>query len=310
MAVKGDMSVIRWFPALVILVGVACAQSPVSSPAPLVAERGRNDGEMNAVTPNPLSPGGATSARPRLEVPPLPPGKATMIGGTIERVDHVRDRLVLQAFGGKRTAVLFDERTRVFRDGKTTSVDDLKNGERAYVDTSLDGVDIFARNIRISASGPTGQSSGQIVAYRPTTGELTVRDEISPDPVSMRIANNTVIMHGDRAVRADELRPGTLVTLAFSPRGGELPVVRQISILASPGTVFVFTGRVDHIDLRRGLLVITDPRDNKSYDVYVDPASHHLTRNLRPGIDVTVQTTFDGRRYQSRSITVNSVSAK
>jgi len=303
------MSVTRWLPALVILLGVACAQSPASSP-PLVAETGTNDGTINTVSPNSIIPGDAGSARPRLEIPPLPSGKTTLIGGTIQKVDHVRDRLILQAFGGKRTAVLFDERTRVYRDGKTTSVDDLKNGERAYVDTALDGVDIFARNIRISAGGPTGQSSGQIVAFQPKNGELTVRDEISPDPVTMRVANNTVIVHGDRTVQADELRPGTLVTLAFSPRSGELPVVRQISILASPGTVFVFTGRIDHIDLRRGLLVLTDPRDNKSYDVYFDPASRHLTRDLRPGVDVTVHAGFDGTRYQSREITVNSVSAR
>jgi hypothetical protein len=305
------MSVIRWLPGLVILAGVACAQSPASSP-PLVAEKeaGTSDAAINTVSPNTISPGDAGSARPRLEIPPLPPGKTTLIGGTIQKVDHVRDRLVLQAFGGKRTAVLFDERTHVYRDGKTTSVDDLKNGERAYVDTALDGVDIFARNIRVSAQGPTGQSSGQIVAFRPKSGELTVRDEISPDPVTMRVASNTVIMHGDRSVRMDELRPGTLVTLAFSPRSGELPVVRQISILASPGSVFVFTGRIDHVDLRRGLLVLTDPRDNKSYDVYFDPAARHLTRDLRPGLDVTVQAGFDGTRYRSREITVNSASPK
>ena len=304
------MSVTRWLPGLVILVGMACAQSPASSP-PLVAETGTNDAAVNTILADTVSSGDECSARPaRLEIPPLPPGKTTLIGGTIQKVDHVRDRLILQAFGGKRTAVLFDERTRVYRDGKTTSVDDLKNGERAYVDTALDGVNIFARNIRISAQGPTGQSSGQIVGFRPKSGELTVRDEISPDPVTMRVADNTVILHGDQTVRADQLRPGTLVTLAFSPRSGELPVVWQISILASPGTVFVFTGRIDHIDLRRGLLVLTDPRDNKSYDVYFDPASRHMTRDLRPGVDVTVQAGFDGKRYQSREITVNSVGAR
>src|ERR1700704_3962810 len=100
------MSVIRWLPGLVILVGVACAQSPASSP-PLVAEKeaGTSDAAINTVSPNTIE----GSARPRLEIPPLPPGKTTLIGGTIQKVDHVRDRLILQAFGGKRTAVLFDE---------------------------------------------------------------------------------------------------------------------------------------------------------------------------------------------------------
>src|SRR5438874_9089377 len=99
------MSVIRWLSAWMILLGVACAQSAVSSP-PLLAETGSSEAAINPVTPNPISSGDASSARPRFDVPPLPPGKTTLIGGTIERVDHVRDRLVLQAFGGKRTAVL------------------------------------------------------------------------------------------------------------------------------------------------------------------------------------------------------------
>jgi hypothetical protein len=148
------------------------------------------------------------------------------------------------------------------------------------------------------------------VAFRPGTGELVVREELSPDPVTMRVADNAVIMQGDHNVRVDELRPGTLITLAFTPRNGDSPLVRQISILASPGTVFVFSGRIDHIDVRRGLLVITDPRDNKSYDVHFDPASRQLTQNLRQGVDVTVQAGFDGTRYQSREITVNSVNTK
>lgn len=301
---------IRLWLSLVFLVGVGWAQS-APSPSPLVANtRNNNDAAINTVTPNGVSPRDAGSSRPVADIPALPKGKTTLIGGTIQKIDHVRDRLVLQAFGGKRTAVLFDERTRVFRDGKAASLDDLKDGQRAYVDTTLDGIDIFARNIRISARGPTGQSSGQIVAFHPGSGELVVREELSPDPVIMHVANNTVILQGDRSARVEELRPGALITLAFTPRNGEAPLVQQISILASPGTVFVFTGRIDHIDFRNGLLVLTDPRDNKSYDVHFDPSSRQLTQNLRQGIDVTVQAGFDGTRYQSREITVNPVSAR
>jgi hypothetical protein len=240
----------------------------------------------------------------------MPGGKTTLLGGTIQRVDHVRDRLVLQVFGGGRTAVLFDERTNVFRDGKGASLDDLKNGERAYVDTTLDGTAIFARNIRIAAQGPTGQSSGQIVDFRPGSGELIVRDTISPEPVKMRLAANAVIQQGDRTAQSSELRPGTLVSLAFTPGNGEAPMVRQISILALPGAAFAFAGRVEHLDIRRGLLVLVDPRDNKSYEVYFDPNARNLTRDLRQGVDVSVQASFDGTRYQSRDITVISGSAK
>jgi len=269
---------------------------------------------VNALSSNTVSPGDIEPVRPLpanpAGIPPLPGGKVTLLGGTIQKVDHIRDRLTLQVFGGDRTAVLFDERTRVFRDGKSATLDDLKNGERAYVDTTLDGTQIFARNIRVVAQLPTGQSSGQIVDYRPGSGELIVRDTISPEPVKMRLAGNAVILQGDRIAGPAELKAGTLVTLAFTPGNGEAPIVRQISILALPGAAFIFSGRIDHLDLRRGLLVVVDPRDNKSYEVYFDPTARHLARDLRQGVDVTVQATFDGRRYQSREIAVNSVSAK
>jgi hypothetical protein len=294
---------------LVILGGVACAQTP-ASPSPLVASKAANSATSNTVSPNVIAPRDEGSVRPLPDMPPLQPGKVTLMGGTIQKVDHLRDRLVLQVFGGKRMTVLFDERTHVFQDGKPVSVDAMKNGERAYVDTTLDGVDIFAKNIRVSVQGPTGQSSGQIVDFRPRHRELIVRDALSPDSITMHLADDAVIMQGDRTVRPEELRPGTLVNLAFSPSSGKTPVVRQISILATPGAMFVFAGRIEHVDLRRGLLVVSDPRDNKTYDVYFDPASRHLAQSLRPGVDVTVQATFDGARYQSRDITVNSASAK
>ena len=305
---------IRVLSSVAILTSLVCAQSTAPA-SQLVANRASDAANsVNALSSNTVSPGDIEPVRPLpanpAGIPPLPGGKVTLLGGTIQKVDHIRDRLTLQVFGGDRTAVLFDERTRVFRDGKSSTLDDLKNGERAYVDTTLDGTQIFARNIRVVAQLPTGQSSGQIVDYRPGSGELIVRDTISPEPVKMRLAGNAVILQGDRIAGPADLKAGTLVTLAFTPGNGEAPIVRQISILALPGAAFIFSGRIEHLDLRRGLLVVLDPRDNKSYEVYFDPTARHLARDLKQGVDVTVQATFDGRRYQSREIAVNSVSAK
>jgi len=240
----------------------------------------------------------------------MPDGKVTLLGGTIQKVDHIRDRLLLQVFGGGRTAVLFDERTNISREGKSGSLDDLKTGERAYVDTMLDGTAIFARNIRIAGQVPQGQSSGQIVAFQPGSRELSIRDTISPEPVKMILASNAVIRKGDATVTPSELRAGILATLTFSPGTGGDPVVQQVSILATPGQDYVFAGRIEHLDLRRGLLVLVDPRDNKSYDVYFDPASRHVTRDLRQGVNATVQASFDGSRYQTHNVIVNAAVAK
>jgi hypothetical protein len=248
-------------------------------------------------------------SRPLPGLPPLPSGHATLIGGLVQSVDHVRDRIVVQAFAGRRMVVLFDERTRIFRDGKPTTFDDLKKGDRAYVDTTLDGKDVFARNIRISTQGPTGGGSGQIVAFDPSKGELTLRDSLSPEPVTLHVPANATVLNGSRTATTAELQPGALVSVTFSPAAGNSPTIRQISIIAAPGTSFVFAGRVEHLDLRRGLLVISDPRDNKSYELYFDQA-HRLPPGLRQGANVTVQASFDGKRYQSRDITVNALSVE
>jgi hypothetical protein len=284
--------------SLLVLVGLAYAQEPASS-EPLVA----HDATHQAAGATVVKQAG-TLASP--DVPPLPAGKPTLLGGTIQKVDHVRDRLVLEVFGGDRTSVLFDERTHVFRDGTPASLDDLKTGQRAYVDTTLDGTNIFARNIRIAGKIPTGQSSGQIVDFQPNSGELMVRDLLSTEPIKMRLATGAVILHDNRPARPSELQRGALVTLAFTPGNSGPPIVQRVSILASPGSAFVFLGRIEHLDFHRGILVLIDPRDNKSYEIYFDPAARRLSRDLRIGATVTVQASFNGSRYEGHDIAVNA----
>ena len=70
-------------------------------------------------------------------------GKSTLIGGTIQSLDHVRDRAMIRAFGGGDVIVLFDARTQVYHDGTAASARDLQAGQRVYVDTALAGTDIL-----------------------------------------------------------------------------------------------------------------------------------------------------------------------
>jgi hypothetical protein len=107
-----------------------------------------------------------------------------------------------------------------------------------------------------------------------------------------------------------DLRPGSLVSLKFSPSLKGPGMVREISILAGPGGTFVFAGRISHLDLHIGLLVLVDPRDSKSYDIHFDPAMNGIQDRLYEGGDVTVTTTFDGANYIASSIAVNAVPAK
>lgn len=289
----------RFMFGIIVLASVAAAQTAPSTSS-LVAKNG-------AVAPSAVSPAANTVRQnPSLGVPPLPKGKTTLMGGTIRRVDHVRDRLMLDVFGGGHTVILFDERTRVFRESDAAHVEDLRDGQRAYVDTTLDGTAVFARNIRVVAAVPTGQGNGQIVDFAPSSGELTLRDGLSPRPVKMRLATSAQILKGDQPVAAAELRPGTLVALDFSPGVKGEASVNRISILASPGATFGFSGRVEHLDLHRGLLVLVDPRDNQSYEVYIDSKTPASVRDIHEGADISIATTFDGSHYVIQTVTSNS----
>ena len=282
---------------LLLLGGLVYAQGVATTPSLAANEAGGA-----GLQPTVKSDTGSVS-----DLPPLPPSKATVLGGTIRVLDHLRDRMILQIHGGGRTVVFFDERTRVCRDGQAASLDELKNGDRVYVDTVLDGTRIFARNISLATSGAIGRTDGQVVSFEPSSGELTLRDTISLVPWKMRLTPETVILRGDRPASPAELRRGTLVAAAFLPRSDGRVVVRQISILASPGAAFIFSGRLVHVDLHRGLLVLMDPRDQKSY-VYFNPTVRALSHDIREGADVTVSATFDGNHYAAQSITLNSVS--
>ncbi|MGA9528742.1 MAG: DUF5666 domain-containing protein [Terriglobales bacterium] len=236
---------------------------------------------------------------------PPPAGRTTVVGGILGSLDQVRDRLTLKIFGGGHLTVLFDERTQLFRDGKAKSLDELKNGDRVYIDTTLDGDSVFARNIRISSAPQTGQGDGQVIAFDPRNGDLLLRETLVPVPVKMRLTSDAIVLRENQAVDVSRLSPGTLVSIVFEPGKNGEASVRKISIVASPGAICGFSGRVEYIDLHTGLVAVVDPRNNKSYDIHFEPGSA-MIRELHEGTNISVQASFDGTRYEARTLTLHS----
>jgi Domain of unknown function (DUF5666) len=239
------------------------------------------------------------------DLPPVPRANATLVGGTLEHLDRVRDQVTVRVFGGGTVKALFDPRTHVYRGSKEVTVADLHEGERIYLDTILDGTSVFARSIRLNAPTAVGESQGVVTRYRADRGELTIRDGISPNPVDVRLSPSTKFMQGNREVSASTLVPGTLVSVDFSSQGNGRGVARQVSILALPGTRYIFSGQVVHIDLRRGLLVLNSSTDRKTYELYLEPSSTP-DDNLHPGTIVTVVANYENSRYVVHNLTVNS----
>jgi hypothetical protein len=312
----GALAIRKYVIIAVILGGVAWGQSTSSpsiqelSPNQVSADEGSGDqpgttqpaenGAENVVDPASLIP----------DLPSLPKAKASLIGGNIGHLDRVRDELTIRVFGGGHVKTLFDPRTHVLRDGKPISTEDLKPGERVYVDTILVNGQIFARNIRVSGSNPQGQGQGVVLSYHPENGDLLVRDLLSPKPMKLRVNSSSKILRNGQQASTRDLVPGTLLALRFEPEPHGESVAREISILITPGTQFTFSGRVSFLDLRTGLLVVTSSADHKPYEIHFDPSALQLNPNLHEGSEVTVLTRYDGNQYVARGLTVESNSPK
>ncbi len=238
--------------------------------------------------------------------PPLPKENATLIGGTIQHLDRVRDVLTLHAFGGGSMKIEFDPRTEIYLNGNPGGTADLHQGDRIYADTILNGDRIFARAIHLRNTSTGGESQGTIVAYHPNRNELLLRDRLSPRTIRVRLDSSTRIVNRGRTVSASDLVPGTLVNINFGSQqdGGDL--AHDISILATPGAGFTFVGQVIGVDLHAGVMSLLSSIDNKNYDLYIDPDNVNVGYDLRPGAQVTVLTRFDGKHYVVRSVTFNS----
>jgi hypothetical protein len=269
--------------------------------------------ESASDTPDPVKPTKNANTTPDItldpaslvpDLPPIPKANATLIGGTIERIDLVQDEITIQVFGGGKMKALFDPRTNVSRDGNKASIQDLKTGQRIYADTILLNGTVFARNIRLNGSSPLGESQGVVVAYRGGKNVLVLRDPLSPAPMNLRLTSGTRMTRGSQSASTSDLVPGTLVSVSFLPEPGNPPVARQVTILITPGTEFTFNGRVSALDLHLGLLVVTSTADNRMYEVHFDPGTLPISPDLHEGAEVSVQTRYEGNQYVARGLTV------
>lgn len=243
---------------------------------------------------------------PLLDVPPLPKGKVTLVGGTVTGIDRVRDKLSVRAFGGKKMNVSFDERSHIYRDGVETTQLGIHKGDRVYVDTMLDGARVFARNIRVESQAGGADARGQVIAYDASRGELTIRDELSSQPVQFHVASNTAVRRNNQPGSLSELTPGSLVAVRFSPDVQNRDTVSQVSIYATPGSNFTFAGPITYVDMRLNKIAVANRTDNKTYEIDFDPAVLGGERsNLQVGRDVTVVATFEPQGYKADKITVN-----
>lgn len=235
---------------------------------------------------------------------PLPDGPVALIGGTVEELDRLRNRLKVKATGGGTKTITFDERTSVLRDGQAVTYDKIRKGDRVHVDTILYQQKVFARGVRIHTQAAAAGARGQVTAYDPGTGTIMLLDELSGVPVEFRVDSSTQIRSGEAAGRAADLIPGTLVTVQFLSEAEAMGTAREITILAKPGTDFVFAGAITNIDLRSNVFSVANKSDEKTYDLLFDPAQVQDLQQLKIGSEVVVSAVFSGKGYHVRKVDI------
>ena len=244
---------------------------------------------------------------------PAPPrGKSTILGGEISTIDPVRDELTLKVAGQHPIKILFDERTQAFIDGKKISLRQLGHADHASVQTLLDGTNVFALSIHILSQSPQGEYQGRVLSYDSSSNQLTINSTMFPEPVKILVPAGTPVVRVGQAAFTSahlgtaDLVKGAMISVTFTSNKEGRGVADQVTVLATPGSTFVFTGTISALDMHAGRLSIFDPADEKTYQVSFDAAIFPSARNLHTGDPVMVTADFDGNHYVANAITLNN----
>jgi hypothetical protein len=293
---------------LLAMLNVAWSQTTASPDLLSLSNAAPGQPDQIAKQPAPVPPNPAPDKL--LDLPLLKHTQTSLIGGSLESIDRLRGRLVLLPFGRGKLTVGFDPRTQFVRGAVIATVQDLHPGDRVYVETVLDGSAVFAKTVHLPKSAAEGTAQGQVIAYANSNsnaaaqGSLTIRDPLSSQPVKFRVDSKTIITGAG-------VGPGALVQLSFLPgiskdKHKDAALVSEVTVLAAPGSVFTFSGRITFLDLAAHQLVVANASDDNRYEVQFNPAAIEAgTRaHLQEGASVSIAAKFNGQGYIAESVTV------
>lgn len=228
-------------------------------------------------------------------------GKVGLVRGVVKRLDPIHDQLVIHSFGGGDLKVNFDPRTQLLPENKPMLLTSMPAGSVISVDTVMENGKLFARSVRTNPSGSIAvELSGQVVRYDASKFELTLRDPLTPDNISLRITPSTVVVKGGQQSSPQALSDGMLVRVFFSPAEH---VANNVEILAARGSSFTFEGRILSVDLRSRTVSLSNDTDQSIRELTFDSLNSDAVRMLREGARVSIEAEFDGDRYNVRKVT-------
>ncbi len=289
-SIQGTMPKFLW----TMLLMAGCAQGQVAAPAP------------SRATSPPTSDG--TGAQPvaviadDLSSAHTLGGKVGLVRGVLKRLDPIHDQLLIHAFGGGDIRIAFDARTQLLPDNAGARLIGIPPGSVVSVDTVIDQGKLFARSVR-SGSSEAVELNGQVVRYDAAKSQLTLRDPMSPQNISLHITPRTIVVNRGQSASPQALAPGMLVRVQFSPKQ---KAATDVEILAEPGSSFTFEGRIVSVDLRSRVLALSNDSDQSVRELDIGSLGPTGMSLLREGADVSIQAEFDGDRYNVRTVALVS----
>ena len=277
------------FGTLILVAGAAVAQqkAPAASGAATPAISEDPDRQQASAT-DALSPA------------ELPGGKIGLVRGVVKLTDPIHDQLVIHAFGGRDVRIGFDPRTRLLPENTGMRLTSIPAGAVVSVDTVIDNGKLFARSVRTAPSASSAaELSGKVVRYEAEKSRLILRDPISPENISLRIAPTAVVVDRGHSASAQALSPDMLVRVWFSQ-----DAVNNIEILARRGDSFTFEGRILSVDLRSRVVALSNNTDQSVRELGIGLLNATSLALLKEGAEVNIQAQFDGDRYNVRAVTV------
>jgi hypothetical protein len=225
-------------------------------------------------------------------------GKVGLVRGVLKRVDPIYDQLVVHTFGDGDIRIAFDGQTKLLAENADTRLSNIPAGSVLSVDTVIDDGKVFASFVRIGTAA-SAELNGQVVRYDPSRSQLTLRDPISPENISLRVTSSTKVVNRGQATTAQNLSPGMLVRVWY---GGAQNVANEVEVLAARGDSFAFEGRIVALDLRSRVLSLSNNTDQSLRELTFGSLDSNSLSLLREGAQVSIQAEFDGEHYKVRAV--------
>ncbi|MBJ7573849.1 DUF5666 domain-containing protein [Luteimonas sp. MC1828] len=173
----------------------------------------------------------------------------SQLQGTVDSVDTAYDRILLvvddpRAGRAQRTEVRYDQRTRLFYQGRESSVEGLERGDVVRIDVTQSGRELWARQVEVVRNvreggygGGYGQDLRGSVASVDTRARLIRLDGAGGygNNAQLRYDGRTTVEYQGRSYRPEDMQRGDLVRVQARQVGNNEWLAERIFVERSAG---------------------------------------------------------------------------